>query len=67
MSAIYEQGEVTAAVIDLQVARREQLEDEQLRVLATAVGDHALPPEQVSRLEHVTAQLLETGLGPAAA
>lgn len=32
-------------LIDLQSFHRQQLEDEQLRVLASAVGDHALPPD----------------------
>lgn len=54
-----------ALVVDLRAVRREQLEDEQLRVLATAVGDHPLPVESQSRLEHVRAQLLDKG--PAAA
>jgi hypothetical protein len=58
-----ELANVDAAVIDLTNARR-QLEDEQLRVLATAVGDHALPPEQVSRLQAVQAQLHEVPPGP---
>ncbi len=61
-----ELGSVDAAVIDLASARRQQLEDEQLRVLATAVGDHALPPEQVHRLQAVQAQLHEVLPGPAA-
>jgi hypothetical protein len=47
-----------AVVIDLRAVRREQLEEEQLRVLATAVGDHPLPVELQNRLEHVRAQLL---------
>ena len=67
MSTINEPGEVNTPLIDLVAARRQRLEDEQLRVLATAVGDHALPPEQISRLEAVRAQLRTYPFGPAAA
>ncbi len=54
-------------MIDLDALRRQRLEDEQLRVLATAVGDHVLPPEQISRLEVVRAQLRACPSGPTAA
>ncbi len=63
MDELGEAGEV----IDLDALRRQRLEDEQLRVLATAVGDHVLPPEQISRLEVVRAQLRACPSGPTAA
>ncbi len=66
MSAIGELGGLRAPVIDLQAVRRQQLEDEQLRVLASAVGEHPLPPEQLSRLERVRALLGGEPFGPAA-
>ena len=52
-----ELGAVHADVIDLQAARRLALEDEQLRLLATAVGDHPLPAEPAARVEEIRAQL----------
>ncbi len=61
-----ERGEA-GELIDLDALRRQRLEDEQLRVLATAVGDHVLPPEQISRLEAVRAQLRAYPSGPTAA
>jgi len=36
-------------------------------VLASAVGEHPLPPEQLSRLERVRALLGDDPFGPAAA
>ncbi len=63
MDELGEAGEL----IDLDALRRQRLEDEQLRVLATAVGDHVLPPEQISRLEAVRAQLRAYPSGPTAA
>jgi len=65
VSAIGELGGLRAPVIDLQAVRRQQLEDEQLRVLASAVGEHPLPPEQLSRLERVRALLGDEPFGPA--
>jgi len=50
--------EVHADVIDLQAARLLALEDEQLRLLATAVGDHPLPPESAARVEAIRAELV---------
>jgi hypothetical protein len=52
-----EVGEVRADVIDLQAARRLALEDEQLRLLATAVGAHPLPAESAARVEAIAAEL----------
>lgn len=65
MSAADELGDADAPVIDLQAFRRQQLEDEQLRVLATAIGDHPLPIEQQARLEQLRTRQLDPG--PAAA
>jgi hypothetical protein len=57
-------GNADAPVIDLSAVRQGRLEDEQLRVLATAVGDHPLPPEQLVRLEQLWEQLRESQLAP---
>jgi len=54
------------AAIDLGALRRRRLEDEELRLLASAVGDHPLPPEQLSRLECVRDQLRCSAGGSAA-
>lgn len=64
MRAVEGSGEAPVSVLDLRAVRRQALEDEQLRLLATAVGDHPLPPEQISRLEavrHARRALAEDG------
>ncbi len=52
-----EPGDVGTPVIDLVTVRRQRLEDERLRLLATAVGDHPLPPESAARVEAIGAEL----------
>ncbi len=53
-----ELGEVHADVVDLEAARRLARVDEQLRLLATAVGEHPLPPESAARVEAIRAELV---------
>ena len=65
LAGMEELGDVHLSVVDLQALRRQRLEDEQLRVLATAVGDHPLPIEQLTRLERVRAQLRYDEVGSA--
>ena len=58
--------EVGDRVIDPRAVRQQRLEDAQLRLLATAVGDHPLPLEQLIRLERLRDQLRASGPEPAA-